>query len=72
MRENMAIRERLGAYLATSGATKQSVAASLGITTVTLNSKLKGDSEFTLTQAFDLADLIGCSVDDLRDRPFVQ
>lgn len=70
MTDNMAIRERLGAYLATSGATKQSVADSLGVTTVTLNSKLKGESEFTLSQAFALADLIGCAVDDLRRRPF--
>lgn len=67
--ENLAIRERLGAYLATSGATKQSVADSLGVTTVTLNSKLKGESEFSLSQAFALADLIGCSADDLRKRP---
>ena len=70
MADNLAIRERLGAYLATSGATKQSVADSLGVSTVTLNSKLRGESEFTLSQAFVLADLIGCAVDDLRRRPF--
>lgn len=70
MNENLAIRERLGAYLETSGATKQSVADALGVSTVTLNSKLKGDSEFTLSQAFTLAELFGCAVDDLRRRPF--
>ena len=67
---NIAIRERLGAYLMRTGATKQSVADELGITTVTLASKLRGDSYFDLEQAFKLADLIGCSVDDLRVRPF--
>jgi DNA-binding XRE family transcriptional regulator len=68
--DNVAIRERLGAYLARTGATKQSVADALGITTVTLASKLRGDSLFDLEQAFRLADLIGCRVDDLRVRPF--
>lgn len=68
--DNLAIRERLGAYLARTGATKQSVADALGITTVTLASKLRGESLFDLEQAFRLADLIGCRVDDLRIRPF--
>ena len=68
--DNIAIRERLGAYLERTGATKQSVASALGITTVTLASKLRGESLFDLEQAFRLADLIGCKVDDLRVRPF--
>lgn len=68
--DNVAIRERLGAYLERTGATKQSVANELGITTVTLASKLRGESLFDLEQAFKLADLIGCKVDDLRIRPF--
>ena len=68
--DNLAIRERLGAYLARTGATKKSVADALGITTVTLASKLRGESLFDLEQAFRLADLIGCRIDDLRVRPF--
>ena len=68
--DNIAIRERLGAYLERTGATKQSVASALGITTVTLASKLRGESLFDLEQAFRLADLMGCKVDDLRVRPF--
>lgn len=70
--DNIAIRERVGAYLERTGATKQSVADALGITTVTLASKLRGDSVFDLEQAFRLADLMGCKVDDLRIRPFTQ
>ena len=68
--DNIAIRERVGAYLESTGATKQSVANALGITTVTLASKLRGDSAFDLEQAFRLADLMDCKVDDLRIRPF--
>lgn len=68
--DNIAIRERVGAYLERTGATKQSVADALGITTVTLASKLRGESLFDLEQAFKLADLMGCKVDDLRVRPF--
>ena len=68
--DNIAIRERVGAYLARTGATKQSVADALGITTVTLASKLRGESFVDLEQAFRLADLMGCKVDDLRVRPF--
>lgn len=64
-----AIKERLGAYLAGTGSTKASVAKHLGISMQTLYSKLRGESEFTLSQAFALADLMGCSVDDLRRRP---
>ena len=67
---NIAIRERLGAYLMRTGATKQSGADERGITTVTRASKRRGESYFDLEQAFKLADLIGCSVDDLRVRPF--
>lgn len=67
---NTAIRERLGAYLELSKATRQSVADALGITANTLNAKLRGDSQFDLDEAFKLADLIGCKVDDLRISPF--
>ncbi len=68
--DNIAIREHVGAYLERTGATKQSLAAALGITTVTLASKLRGESRFDLEQAFKLADILGCKVDDLRTRPF--
>ena len=68
--DNIAIRERVGAYLERTGATKQSVADALNVSTVTLANKLRGDSPFDLEQAFRLADLIGCKVDDLRVRPY--
>jgi len=64
-----AIKERLAIYAARTGASKRDVAKHLGISLQTLYNKLRGESEFTLAQAFALADLMGCSVDDLRRRP---
>lgn len=64
-----AIKERLAAYVARTGTSKRDVANALGISLPTLYNKLRGDSEFTLAQAFALADMMGCSVDDLRRRP---
>ena len=66
----LAIRERLGAFLANGKATKTSVAQSLGISLNTLNSKLDGHTPFTLGQAAQLADVMGCKIDDLRVRPY--
>lgn len=66
----LAIRERLGAFLAVGKTTKTSVAHSLGISLNTLNSKLDGTTPFTLGQAAKLADMMGCSINDLRVRPY--
>ena len=67
---NASIRERVGAYITRERVTKQSIADLLGVSLNTLNSKLDGNSSFTLEQAFELADLMGCNVDDLR-RPLL-
>ena len=66
---NEAIRERVGAYLMGNRESKSSIANRLGVTLNTLNAKLRGESDFSLSQAFELADMLGCSVDDLRRRP---
>lgn len=60
------IKERVGAYLAREKQTKQWMAGELGMTTVTLNSKLNGDTEFTLSQAIRLSEILGCAVSELR------
>lgn len=60
------IRERVGAYIARDGVTRKSIAERLGCTPETLNNKLNGLTQFTLEEAFELADLIGCSADDFR------
>lgn len=60
------IRERVGAYLARTGKTKGELAEELGMSRVTLHSKLNGVYDFKLSEAQALASLMGCSVDDLR------
>ena len=64
------IKERVGAYLEREGRTKRWLADELGMTTVSLYSKLNGDTEFTFSQAIRLSEVLGCTVNDLRISPF--
>ena len=64
------IKERIGAYLEREGKTKQELAAELGMSTVTLSSKMNGKTDFTFTQAIKLSEILGCTVSDLRTSPF--
>jgi plasmid maintenance system antidote protein VapI len=64
------IKERVGAYLEREGRTKKWLADELGMTTVSLYSKLNGDTEFTFSQAIRLSEVLGCTVNDLRISPF--
>lgn len=64
------IKERVGAFLEREGKTKIWLASKLGMTTVSLNSKLNGDTEFTFSQAIRLSEVLGCTVNDLRISPF--
>lgn len=63
------IKERVGAYLAREGKTKAELAKELGMSRVTLHSKLNGECEFWLSEARELARILGCTVDDLRVSP---
>lgn len=60
------IRERVALHLARTGKTKGELADELGMSRVTLHAKLNGLSDFKLSEAETLANIIGCSVDDLR------
>lgn len=64
------IKERVGAYLEREGKTKKWLADELDMTTVTLGSKLNGDTEFSFSQAIRLSDILGCTVSELRESPF--
>jgi len=64
------IKERVGAYLEREGKTKQELASELGMTTVTLGSKLNGRTDFTFSQAIRLSEILGCTVGELRVSPF--
>lgn len=65
------IKERVGAYLEREGKTKKWLADELDMSTVTLNSKLNGETEFSFSQAIRLSDVLGCTVSELRVSPFV-
>lgn len=64
------IKERVGAYLEREGKTKKWLADELDMSTVTLNSKLNGETEFSFSQAIRLSDVLGCTVGELRVSPF--
>lgn len=59
------IRERVGAYLCRTGTTKQQLASELGMSDVTLWSKLSGRSEFRISEAIKLSNILGISVNEL-------
>ena len=60
------INEKIGAWLLIDGNTKQKLADELNISTVTLNKKLSGETEWLWPQVCIIADLTGCSLSDLR------
>ena len=64
------IKERVGAYIERTGTTKGELASQLGMSRVSLRSKLTGQTEFRLSEAERLANILGCSVDELRVSPF--
>lgn len=64
------IKERVGAYLEREGKTKKGLADELDMSTVTLNSKLNGETEFSFSQAIRLSEILGCTVSELRISPF--
>lgn len=59
------IKERVGAYIGRTGTTKREIATTLDMSEAAFYSKLRGDSEFTLSEAGKLAELLGCSLDSL-------
>ena len=52
------------------GVTQEELASELGMTTVTLGSKLNGRTDFTFSQAIRLSEILGCTVGELRESPF--
>ena len=63
------INEKVGAWLLEKGHTRTSLAATLGITTVTLDNKLTGETDWSWSQAKKLADILDCSLDELAGFP---
>ena len=61
------IKELIDVYLKETGETKVSLASKLGIAQNTFYSKINGDTEFKWSEIDKLAEILGCTVDDLRD-----
>jgi transcriptional regulator with XRE-family HTH domain len=60
------LKDRVAIYCLHTGETRESIAKRLGVSTVTLRSKLNGETEFKLSEAEALASILGCSVDELK------
>lgn len=61
----MTLQEKIGEYVESSGITMSSVADSLGISRSSLFNKLRGTSEFSLSEAFNLSRMLNITLDDL-------
>lgn len=62
------IKQRVAAYSAETGTTRREIAKRLKMAPSTFYEKLDGQrSDFSLKQAKDLADILGCSIDQLSE-----
>lgn len=59
------INEKLGAWLLADEHTKAVLAKLLGISRPTLNSRLSGNSKWTWDEAVLIAELTGCTLNEL-------
>ena len=57
----------LGHYKVDSGKTSSEIAEALGVTRVTLWSKVRGDTPINFKQAKQLADMMGMTLEDLYE-----
>jgi len=60
------LKDRVAIHCLHTGDTRESIARQLGMSVVTLRSKLNGETEFKLSEAEALASILGCSVDELK------
>ena len=61
------INSRIGAWLLIKGNTKEKLAAFIGISVATLNNRLDGSCPWLWDEVCKVAEILGCSTDDLRD-----
>lgn len=64
-----AIKERVALYVARTKNDRQTIAEKMGMPVSTFYSKLNGPSEFSFTEGKRLAEIIGCTVDEMFIRP---
>ena len=64
-----AIKEHVALYVARTKNDRQTIAEQMGMPVSTFYSKLNGPSEFSFTEGKRLAEIIGCTVDEMFIRP---
>lgn len=64
-----AIKERVALYVARTKTDRQAIAEKMGMPVSTFYSKLNGPSEFSFSEGKQLAEIIGCTVDEMFIRP---
>lgn len=60
------IQQAVSDYVADNDTTKDALAKELGFGRSAFFMKLRGDSEFTLGEAYRLSRTLGCSIDELH------
>ncbi len=60
------VQQAVSDYVADSNTTKDALAKELGFGRSAFFMKLRGDSEFTLGEAYRLSRVLGCSIDELH------
>lgn len=66
---NTAIQERVALYVTRTKRDRQSIAEQMGMPISTFYTKLNGPSEFSFSEGKRLAEIIGCTVDEMFIRP---
>ena len=66
---NTAIQERVALYVTRTKKDKRSIAKKMGMPIATFYSKLNGPSEFSFSEGKRLAEIIGCTVDEMFIQP---
>ena len=59
------INEKVGAWLIKDGNTRELLAQKIGISRPTLQNRLNGTSGWTWNEAVKIADITGCTLNDL-------
>lgn len=59
------INEKLGGYMLKTGATRTSIAEALGLDPRSLKARIDGETEWKLSEVMAIADLVGCTADEL-------
>ena len=63
----VSLQQFVNDYVETHNTTKESLAKQAKIGRTSFFSKIRGASEFTLSEAYRLATILGCSLDDLYE-----